>query len=318
MAGAPYESSSMRRSAVKWFPPTLTAPPRVAIAIISSVAIIFAVTCVGAARAENSDIGSNQRDFERADFTNEEIKDGFFKVAFRAELQVGPPAQKIRKFDEPVRIFLVDQALPDRRGEVADIVADISSRIDHLDLKFTSHRGNANFIVMLVRNHDVANIIRMRYGDTQAKRIRRSLNPQCLSGIAKDGLYRIRKAEVILPVDVGDFGFRDCAYEELLQALGAINDDSSVPWTMFNDDVQMGFFDVYDQYLLNILYDPRIRAGMSKAEVSSRFSEVLLSVRTWVTQAGPHDTNQGATSDTPPGRSNEAVRPRTLLDKLPE
>jgi hypothetical protein len=26
---------------------------------------------------------------------------------------------------------------------------------------------------------------------------------------------------------------------------------------MFNDDVQMGFFDVYDQFLLNILYDPR-------------------------------------------------------------
>jgi hypothetical protein len=58
---------------------------------------------------------------------------------------------------------------------------------------------------------------------------------------------------VILPVDAGEFTFYDCAYEELLQALGAINDDRSVPWTMFNDDVQMGFFDVYDQYLLNVL-----------------------------------------------------------------
>ena len=58
---------------------------------------------------------------------------------------------------------------------------------------------------------------------------------------------------MILPVDAGEFTFYDCAYEELLQALGAINDDRSVPWTMFNDDVQMGFFDVYDQYLLNIL-----------------------------------------------------------------
>ena len=34
---------------------------------------------------------------------------------------------------------------------------------------------------------------------------------------------------------------------------------------MFNDDVQMGFFGLYDQYLLNILYDPRIRAGMTRA-----------------------------------------------------
>ena len=52
-------------------------------------------------------------------------------------------------------------------------------------------------------------------------------------------------------------------------ALELINDDSSVPWTMFNDNVQMGFFDVYDQYLVNILYDPRVRPGMRKGEVDS-------------------------------------------------
>jgi hypothetical protein len=39
-----------------------------------------------------------------------------------------------------------------------------------------------------------------------------------------------------------EFTFYDCAYEELLQGPGPINDDSSVPWTMFNDDIQMGFF----------------------------------------------------------------------------
>ena len=70
--------------------------------------------------------------------------------------------------------------------------------------------------------------------------------------------------------DAGDFIFYDCVYEELLQALGPINDDATVPWTMFNDDVQLGFFDVYDQYLLNILYHPRIRPGMTRAEVEAR------------------------------------------------
>ncbi len=61
--------------------------------------------------------------------------------------------------------------------------------------------------------------------------------------------------------------FYDCLYEELLQALGPINDDKTVPWTMFNDDVQMGFFDLYDQYLLNILYDRRVRPGMTRNQV---------------------------------------------------
>ena len=139
----------------------------------------------------------------------------------------------------------------------------------------------------LVAAHDLDRTIRSLYGDGKAKRIQQTLNPQCLSGIGKDQRYRIRRAEVILPVDAGDFTFYDCAYEELLQALGAINDDRSVPWTMFNDDVQMGFFDVYDQYLLNILYDPRIRPGMTKEEVNTVLPEVLSAARTWVRNVNP-------------------------------
>jgi hypothetical protein len=54
---------------------------------------------------------------------------------------------------------------------------------------------------------------------------------------------------------------------------------------MFNDDVQMGFFDVYDQYLVNILYDPRVRPGMTKDELDELFSEVLPTVRAWVASA---------------------------------
>ena len=87
---------------------------------------------------------------------------------------------------------------------------------------------------------------------------------------------------MILPVDVSDFIFYDCAYEEMLQALGPINDDPSVPWTMFNDDVQLGFFGVYDQYLLNILYDPRIRPGMTVAQVRAVLPKVLPTVREFV------------------------------------
>lgn len=48
-----------------------------------------------------------------------------------------------------------------------------------------------------------------------------------------------------------DFTFYNCVCEELLQASGATNDDTSVPWTMFNDDVRTGFFDVCDPYLLD-------------------------------------------------------------------
>jgi hypothetical protein len=249
-------------------------------------AIVLAGVGNAPAHAENADI-SSRRASERRDFTNDEIKDGFFKIAFRAELQLDAPAERIRKFDEPVRIFVVSKGTPDRRPEIAAIVADIRSRVNHLDVAITDDRKAANFTVTLVAGHNLKRTIRSLYGDARAARIQRSLNPQCLSGIGKDELYRIRRAEVILPVDLGEFTFYDCAYEELLQALGAINDDRSVPWTMFNDDVQMGFFDVYDQYLLNVLYDPRIRPGMTKAQVKALLPDILPTARIWVTNANP-------------------------------
>jgi hypothetical protein len=174
---------------------------------------------------------------------------------------------------------------PDRRAEIAAVVADIRSHVNHLDVALTNDRREANFLVRLVPERKVDRTIRALYGNDRANQIQQSLNPVCLSGIGKDERFRIRRAEVILPVDAKEFTFYDCAYEELLQALGVINDDRSVPWTMFNDEVQMGFFDVYDQYLLNILYDPRILPGMTKDEVDAVLPEVLSTARTWIRNA---------------------------------
>jgi hypothetical protein len=252
--------------------------------VMALAAIALAVIGCDPANAENPDV-SSRRASERTDFTNDEIKDGFFKIAFSAELQFGARVERVRKFDEPVRIFVLSHGVPDRRSEIAAIVDDIRARVNHLDVTITNDRRAANFTVTLVADRDLKRTIRARYGNDKARRIQQSLSPQCLSGIGKDARYRIRRAEVILPVDAGDFTFYDCAYEEMLQALGAINDDRSVPWTMFNDDVQMGFFDVYDQYLLNILYDPRVRPGMTREEVSGLLPEVLRTARAWVTNA---------------------------------
>src|SRR5690606_25920137 len=86
-------------------------------------------------------------------------------------------------------------------------------------------------------------------------------------------------SDVILVADAGEFVFLDCAYEELLQSLGPIQDARKNPWTMFNDDVQKGFFGVYDQYLMNILYHPRIKPGMTAREVRRLLPRIMPEVR---------------------------------------
>lgn len=246
------------------------------------VVALTAVTGItGPTLAEDAE-ANIRRSAEQTSFTNAEIADGFFKIAFAAELQVGPRSERIRKFEEAVRIFIDTRRTPEREADVARIVADIRSHVDHLDVAITPDPGTANVKVTLVSRRDFKQTVRSIFGPRRANQIEQRLNPDCLSGLAKDHRYRIRRAEVVLPVDAGEFRFQDCAYEELLQVLGPINDDRSVPWTMFNDDVQMGFFDIYDQYLLNILYDPRIRAGMTKRDVQMLLPHVLPTVRAWV------------------------------------
>jgi hypothetical protein len=260
---------------------------RLSSACLIAVAALTATIAMGGllpAQAENNAI-SMRRAAERTSFSNDEIKDGLFKTAFRAELQLGRRDERIRKFDEPVRVFVDNRGAPARTADIAAIVDDIRARVHHLDLAVTSDRKDANVVVILVPRRDFARTIRSRYGASTAKKIQNSLHPECLSGIAKDESYRIRRAEVILPADAEEFQFYDCAFEELLQSLGLINDDSSVPWTMFNDNVQMGFFDVYDQYLVNILYDPRIRPGMTKGEVDTLLADIFPTVRAWVAKA---------------------------------
>jgi hypothetical protein len=278
---------------------------------LAAIAVTLAGIGCNPSNAENPDI-SSRRASERTDFTNDEIKDGFFKIAFKAELQIGAPVQRIRKFDGPIRIFVDSKASPDRRTEIAAIVADVRARVHHLDLAMAGDRESANFIVTLVAQRDLAGTIRSLFGKGRARQIEQSLNPQCLSGIGKDRNYRIRRAEVILPVDAADFTFYDCAYEELLQALGVINDDRSIPWTMFNDDVQMGFFDVYDQYLLNILYDPRIRPGMTKKEVDSHLLAILTTARAWLNSTNV-PVPSGAHSRTD---ANPAQAPVPIADQI--
>jgi len=254
-------------------------------ALRSALLAFAALTCVPdtapiAAAGELPAISSRQR-AEKKSFTDGEIVDGFLKTAFGAEYHLAGRVDRIRKYDGPVRVF-ADGGRADRKAQIAKIVADIAARVQHLDIAMAESLEDANVQVKLVRDRDLQKTITTFYGSERAKEIRSSLDPQCLSGFRKNEKFEIERSDVILTIDNGDFVFFDCAYEELLQSLGPINDTSSVPWTMFNDNVSMGYFDVYDQYLLNLLYDPRIKPGMTVQEAKAVLPDVLADVRAWV------------------------------------
>jgi len=246
-----------------------------------AVLLTFSGSVWQTAHAQDPQIEKNKA-AEGKSFTDQQIIDGFFRIVFGAEFHVAGRTDRIRKYDVPIRVYVDSRAKPDRRPNIADVVADIRDKIRGLDIALVKNRKDSNVTVTLVRDRDIEKTIRAFYGRARAKTILQSLEPQCLSGFRKDDFFRIQKSDVIIVTDAGDFIFYDCAYEEILQSLGPINDDAGIPWTMFNDDVQMGFFDIYDQYLLNILYDPRIKPGMSAEEVRQLLPQILPDVRAWV------------------------------------
>ncbi|MGY3529827.1 DUF2927 domain-containing protein [Bradyrhizobium embrapense] len=253
--------------------------PSILLLLAAALAVCLTDSTVPAA-AEVPAIAARQRN-EKKVFTDAEIVEGFLKTAFGAEYHLAGRVDRIRKYDRPVRVF-ADGNRADRKVQLAKVIADIRAKVQHLDIAMTDDNDAANVVVKLVRDRELNRTIATFYGQERAKEIRTSLDPQCLSGFRKNENYEIEHSDVILTVDNGDFVFLDCAYEELLQSLGPINDTATVPWTMFNDSVSMGFFDIYDQYLLNLLYDPRIKPGMNVQEVKAALPEVLTDVRAWV------------------------------------
>jgi hypothetical protein len=245
-----------------------------------AIAVVGAIGWPSPAKAEIPAVAARQR-AEKTNFTDAEIVEGFLKTAFGAEYHLAGRVDRIRKYAVPVRVF-ADGGRADRKAQLATVVADIAQRVQHLDIAMAEKQEDANVSVKLVRDRNLDRTIATQYGKDRAREIKSSLDPQCLSGFRKNEKFEIEHSDVILTIDSGDFVFLDCAYEELLQSLGPINDTSSVPWTMFNDKVSMGFFDVYDQYILNLLYDPRVKAGMTVSEVNAVLPEVLPDVRAWV------------------------------------
>jgi hypothetical protein len=58
-----------------------------------------------------------------------------------------------------------------------------------------------------------------------------------------------------------------CVHEEMAQAMGLPNDSPDARPSLFNDSLEFALLTEHDEILLRMLYDPRLRPGMSAAEV---------------------------------------------------
>ena len=68
---------------------------------------------------------------------------------------------------------------------------------------------------------------------------------------------------------------KSCLHEEIAQSLGLTNDSDRARPSIFNDDQEFAVVTEHDEMLLRLLYDPRLRTGMSAQEAMPIAREIL-------------------------------------------
>lgn len=180
-------------------------------------------------------------------------------------------ARSIKKYDKTVRFAIINHAKLDRRPAVRSFIWELPQKIQGLDASVVSNPDQANFRIHVVDRIQYAGVIRNEiYGNKHAK-----VHGQCFVRVMP-GKVGIKSTDVVIVSDRDERTFNRCLVEEVLQGLGPLADKGNKDYSIFNTASQHSSFTLHDRVLLNALYDPRIKAGMSKAQVKKLISDVIL------------------------------------------
>lgn len=203
-------------------------------------------------------------------YTDEDVAVGFEATVFGSEHGQSRYALMVKKFNEPVRIRLYDGASKRRHKAVSAFVRSLPKLIPGLDIRLAGKGEAANFDLHVVDRAAYADTARRHvFGNPHAR-----VPGRCLVKVDV-GETGIRRSVAVIVSDEGDRLFRRCLVEEVLQGLGPMNDDRRLSGSVFNDETDFDRLMPFDRAILSILYDRRVRHGMSAREARAVLSEVI-------------------------------------------
>ncbi len=215
-------------------------------------------------------------------YTDTMLLRNFEKIAFYDEYRRGAGltssdgrAGALRRWDVPVRIGVEfgDTVGPEIRQQDRATLARYTTRLADLtghSIRMVDH--NPNFLVLVLGEDDrgdaVSRVRRFVPGiDSRALSLFRRM-PRAIhcfvfafSGDDNDSAYR--RAVAVVRAEHPDLLRRSCYHEEIAQGLGLPNDSPEARPSVFNDDDEFALLTTHDEKLLQMLYDPRLRPGMT-------------------------------------------------------
>ncbi|MBS8261438.1 DUF2927 domain-containing protein [Roseibium polysiphoniae] len=198
-------------------------------------------------------------------FSTEELLSGFEKTVFGLEYRSWSwRPYLVKKFTVPVRFYVHNLARKNRTPVVHRFLKGLNRKIRGLESTLASTPETSNFQIFVVDRTQYSDVVRKSiYRDESA-----DVPGRCLVRVVS-GRRGIKRSAAVIVSDEGEFLFQRCLVEEVLQGLGPMNDDQSLSHSVFNDTSRHSRFTVFDQIILNMLYDPRIKPGMSSKQIET-------------------------------------------------
>ena len=224
-------------------------------------------------------------------YTDAELVEGFSLTVFGAEVREteedDAAAARVKKFPGPVRYRIISTGEPDWRRTVRGYLKSLSQSVAHLDIIEAERPDDAQMTIYLVDRADyVPTIRRTVWGGVHTG----FLEENACSAVIAARTTGIERANVYLVADEGFLSLSHCMVEEIAQSLGPANDSDELPDSIFNDASLVNVFGVFDWFILNMLYDPRIIPGMTEDDVLPLLPAVIADARARLPEVMAKDT----------------------------
>ncbi len=185
----------------------------------------------------------------------------------------------LRRWEGPIRYRVIAGPLspPAKVAKVEREVAGYAARLSRLTgLSIRpAGEGRANMVILFVyrdERREAADMLPELLPGVGREVVREIANSPrdtfcaayALSAGERPSVYTA--AVILLKAEHGDLGRLSCIHEEMAQALGLANDSPTARPSIFNDDEEFALLTHHDELLLRMLYDRRLRPGMTPDE----------------------------------------------------
>ncbi|HSF93315.1 MAG TPA: DUF2927 domain-containing protein [Paracoccaceae bacterium] len=186
----------------------------------------------------------------------------------------------LRKWQRPVNVGMIfgPGVTAEQRARDRETVAQYTRRLAKLtglEMSMTD-ASRANMLLLVVAEEETGSVVdnlptRFRFpGSAVNDALRNSPRDVfCAAFAFSDDLKRgeYEGALILVKAEHGALMRQSCVHEEMAQAMGLPNDSKNARPSIFNDDEEFALLTVHDEILLQMLYDPRLRPGMTEAQV---------------------------------------------------